>query len=77
VIGRKSNRARKLQKREMRFLLLLCCIISLLFVATLAFFQDSSSLEWLSNMLTEEEQKTIWNDLSDESRKIIQKHSKP
>ncbi|MDQ6954567.1 MAG: hypothetical protein Q9M20_03900 [Mariprofundaceae bacterium] len=80
MIGRNSCRARKMQKREIRVLLLLCLTVSVLFVGTLAFFQGLSfpdAVNWVSELLSEEEKRTIWNDLSDESKGIIQKHTKP
>lgn len=77
---RKGTTARRLRKGDVRLALSVAAAGALLLVSVLAMFEGSSvrkGIQWVAGQFSEDEQRVIWNDLSDESRQIIRKHMEP
>jgi len=77
----RNTRAKKLNRKQRRFLTLLSIIVSLLFVVILSIgegFNWQGGLDFATKIantvLNDEEKRTVWDGMSDDGKAVIRRH---
>lgn len=77
----RSARPKRMRRKHQRMVIIVALVASLILVSVIGFWQNTkfeggfaALIDWASSVLSEDEQRVVWEGMSDEGRAVILRH---